>query len=440
MKALPKALLEGKIRDLLLENVVAPPWHDALRQGLVYLHSLTPDFRSLLFVPEFRHLIAKDEVSYILGLVHASRLASMQAVELSVPHFVADIGMPCLKLYGANRLAAVFRQLFALWSLSPQSPITLNIGDENDRDCLVIMETVLDVLDEAATFLQPQIIVRVRKGVNLERESGGYAVLHKALDMARSRAGLAFALMDAPRNNAFMGLLAFSKNGLRLEPARLDFYQGTRGQAIGGQVSLDLTRILQHGMSGLTETIAIAARLLATNLELTAREGALDQQEGIPLIINLSGLHCYPMSHELFDMLGLIEEEVAGLRSEFGLNLMLAATGEDVPFAGSDAEQVGKHSISALVANMEHYLPAGHCLRLPVGLHLGVDDLYGQLCEAHDKGISFLRFMPDDVRCARCHLAVAAPGPCPQCGARSRRQVVDRVAGQESVSLDGGND
>ena len=439
MKELSKALLEGKIRDLLLENVMAASWHDALRQGLVYVHALTPEFRSLLFVPEFRHLPAKDEASYMLGLVHATTLASMQAVELSMPHFVTDIGLPCLQLYGANRLPAVFRQLFALWSLSPKSPISLNIGDELDLNSLIIMETVLDVLDEGATFLLPQIIVRVRKGVNLERDSGGFMVLHKALDMARSRAGMAFALMDSPRNSAFMGLLAFSKHGLRLEPARLDFYQGTRGQAIGGQVSLNLAKVLIHGMSGLQEAIAIAARLLATNLELTAREGMLDKLRGIPLIINLSGLHCYPMSHELFEMLGLIGEQVAGLRREFDLNFMLAATREELPLATGEEMGVGKHKISALVASMEHYLPAGHCLRLHSGPHMSVDDLYGQLSEASAKGISFLRFMPDDVRCARCHLAVAARGACPQCGSDSRRQVVDRGEGLVSVSIDGCN-
>ncbi|MBS4054125.1 MAG: hypothetical protein KGZ64_05060 [Thermaerobacter sp.] len=426
MKEVSKALLEGKIRDLLLENVMATPWHDALRQGLVYVHSLTPDFRSLLFVPEFRTLQAKDEASYILGLVHAGKLASWQAAELALPHFVTDIGLPCLQLYGPKRLAAVFRQLFALWSLPPQSTISLNLGDDLDRDSLVVMETVLDVLDQGATFLEPQVIMRVRRGVNLERESGGYKILHKALAMARSRAGMAFALMDSPRNSSFMGLMAFSKYGLRLEPARLDFYQGTRGQTIGGQVSLNLSKTLIHGVSGLKENLAIAARILATNLELTAREGGLVKMGDTPLIINLGGLHYYPVSHELFDMLGLISEQVASLRREFDLNIMLAATGEDVPFASGDDRGVSKHKISALVASMEQYLPAGHCLRLPAGLHLSIEDLYEQLCEAIDKGISFLRFIIEDVRCSHCHLAVRALGPCPQCGSESRRQVVDR--------------
>ncbi|MBT9135051.1 MAG: hypothetical protein DDT34_00099 [Firmicutes bacterium] len=423
MKGLSNALLAGKIQEFILENVMATPWREAVRQGLVYVHTLTPDFRAALLVPELRHVPAHDDTSFMLGLVHALKARSAEATELCLPYYAPDVGLPLLQRYGSHRLADVLEQLFSLWSLEPRCRISLNFGDDLGDDALTLAATTLHVLDQGATFLEPQIVLRVRQGVNLERGSSGFKVLYQALDMARTRPNISFALMDSPQNRGLMGLLAFTHQGLRLEPAVLDFYQGTRDQIVGGKVSVNVPRALSFGLSGVQEALDVAARLLATHLEFIAVTNGTEAERGVPLVINLSGLNSYPVSHALFETMDFLDGCVKKLRDMFNLNFVLASTGEMVPFAQTVPVAPRQHGISALVASMEQYLPGGHCLWLSTGAHQTPDDLYNQILEASEKGISFLRFSPDDMRCANCHLFVAAIGPCPRCGSTVRRKV-----------------
>jgi len=434
---LSRELLKRRMSEFVVENVLSAHHFQAVEQGLLHVHPSLPHFRAALLIPELREVWAEDNESYMLRLASILKGSSALAAELCLPNFAEDIGLPLLRRFEPGRLASVLEQLFSFFRLPPRYRVSINFGDELENEALFLAETVLKVLDQGATFLEPQIVVRVRRGRNLERESRGFRVLYRALDLARTREGISFALLDSPLNRSLGGLVAYTANGLRAEPDTLDFYRGTRGQYIGGIVSINVPKALSFGQAGLQEALDTAARILATALELCTTPGGREAAGAISLVINLSGISSYRISHELFEVLDFLSQRTKELRRRYRLNFVLASTGQKIPFCHNGVDEPRHQRTSALLANMEQYLPGGHCLWISAGAHKTAEELYAELLIAAEKGISFVRFSVEDVRCFDCHLVIAAPGPCPSCASIARRKTVDDEEGLLEMTGDG---
>jgi len=437
MTAWSKELLEPRISECVLQAVLSDHELQSIEQGLLHVHQTGPYFGAKLLIPELREIWTMKDEAFMLRLAEMFKGYSAMGMELCIPNFAEDLGLPLLRGYNPRQLFGILKHLFSLFQQSPRYRVSLNFGDELENEAMILAETVLQVLDQGATFLEPQIVLRVRRGRNLERDSRGFSVLLRALDLARTREGISFALLDSPVNRSLGGLVAYNALGLRVEPISLDFYRGTRGQQIGGIVSLNMPKAWSFGPAGVVESLDGAARILATLHNISPASVGDETKKLFPLVINLAGVSSYRISHELFEMLDLLSLRIKELRQRYNLNFILASTGHKVAFRDTVVDALSHQQGSALLANMEQYLPGGHCLWLSAGAHKTADELYFELLNAAEKGISFVRFRVQDVRCMACHLVVAAPGPCPNCSSLGRKKIVDEEDGLRAIAGDG---
>lgn len=402
----------------VLEEIVPSEGREMIKQGGVFVHSLEHYFAPDLALPDYRDVGCQDGAELMLGLVHGIKGDSFRAAALCMPHFDTDLGFLSSRFWPCEAmLTAILIQLFKYISQSPRYEVTLNLGDDTSEHGRRLTRVVLSILASGHTHIEPQIVFRVRKGTNFEPADTNFDLLMLALDLARDRKGIAFSLMDSPLNSQWMNLVTYNAHGLRVEPQHCDLYFGCRGQAIPGRVSLNIPLLESHGEDRLLHALGVAARLLAHRLEVLQ---SVSSQRALPLIINLVGL---PSDSAVFDRLEFISNKVVRLREEYGCNFLLSATAEDVQFAYSTQRPASALMPPVLAASLQHMLPGGHCYLTKAGTHLSSEELYQQLAEAQQAGVSFLRFSVDDTRCAVCALPIAASGPCPACGSESRRTI-----------------
>ncbi|KAF0198008.1 MAG: ribonucleoside-triphosphate reductase [Bacillota bacterium] len=407
------------LRQKVLEEIVPSEGREAMKQGGVFVHSLEHYFGPDLALPDYRDVGCQDGAELMLSLAHDIKRDSFRSAALCLPHFDTDLGFLISRFWPhEDKSARILSRLFELFCQTPRHEVTVNLGDDTTEAGRRLTRIVLNILASGHTYLEPQVVFRVRKGTSFAPSDTNYDLLMLALDLARDRKGIAFSLMDSALNSQWMNLVTYNSHGLRVEPQHGDLYLGCRGQVVPGRVSLNVPLLESYGEDSLLQALGVAARLLAHRLEVVQSESL---QRTLPLIINLVGLSS---NSSVFDCLALVSKRVLRLREEYGRNFLLSATADDVRFTYSTPGPASGLMSPVLAASLQHMLPGGHCYLAKAGTHRSKEELYHQLAEAQQVGVSFLRFSVDDTRCAACALPVAASGPCPACGTESRRTVI----------------
>ena len=403
----------------VLQEIVPSEGREAIKQGGVFVHSLEHYFGPDLAIPDYRGVGHQDGAELMLGLTHGIKRDAFRAAALCLPHFDTDLGFLSARFWPQeDKLTSILSQLFEYFAQTPRYEVTLNLGDDTTEEGRRLTRIVLKILASGHTRLEPQVVFRVRKGTNFEPTDTNFDLLMLALELARDRKGIAFSLMDSALNSQWMNLVAYTAHGLRVEPEHCDLYVGCRGQVIPGRVSLNVPLLESYGEERLLQALGVAARLLAHRLEVVQ---PVSLQRAHPLIMNLVGL---PSQSSAFDCLDLVSKRVLRLREEYGCNFQLSATAEEIQFAYFTPGPASGVMSPVLAASLQHILPGGHCYLAKAGTHRSSEELYQQLIEAQQAGLSFLRFTVEDTRCGACALPVAALGPCPSCGTESRRTVI----------------
>lgn len=406
------------IREKVWQEIIPPEGKTAVQRGGLFIHSLEHYGGYELVMPDVRNLSTKNGAVFALALVSMLKRESQRASEILFPHFDTDLGFPVAKLCPSQEdLEQFIGQLFSVIAEYPRYAVTLNIGDDIEFEARRLTRAVLDMLSRGQTAVEPQIVFRIRRGANYEPGDPNHDLLLLALEVARTRKGIAFSIMDSPINSEWTNRVSYTAWGLRVEPADCDLYLGCRGHVVPGRVSLNLPLLLSLGYQHLVSALETAAKLLAHRLEIAQHPSPL----ALPLIINLWGLS---MDANTDELLRLIADKVSLLRREYGCNFLLSATADDVSFASLLPAPQGVCS-PVFAATAQHLLTGGHYYTMPAGPHRSLAEMYESLTLSARAGISFVRFALDDVRCADCALPVAAQGPCPQCGQLARRVVVN---------------
>jgi len=408
----------------VLEQIVPMAGREAVEQGLLYVHALSHYTEPEVVVPNLLAAAALAAPCHVFRLLELLKRYAGRPTTQVLDTFAADVGYRWRQLWPEQDRGPALKALFGFAQTHPRVHMNLNLGDDREPELVEFTRAVLDVLDSGATLIEPQVVFRVRRGVNFEPGSPNHRLLLQALEIARTRLGVAFAFLDSPLNVTCSGLVAFTAMGLRVEPWTLDFYTGNRGVALPARVSINIPLALSYGTQCLEQNVDVAARILAHRLELM---GALYQERSLPLVINCAFLQNLDSSDTVFEVLQALTRRVRELSREYSLRFVLSSTADLVSFMGTSAAHSRTMS-AVLAASMDPYLPGGHCFTLGGGAHLTRQELYEQLVHAEHAGVSFVRFLVDDIRCAQCHLSVAAAGSCPACGSVERRRISESGA------------
>lgn len=418
-------LIDKEIQRTVLEQILPRDLRDAVGQGLLHVHSLGSYLEPDVVTLELRQLPSRDPFLHATGLWRHMKRSANRGTAVVLGSFVSDLGHVWRGFGNTRNLESYLHEFFCCVSEEPRVRLTINLGDDDEDAFIDVAGVVLKVLGQGPTYLEPQLVFRVRRGVNLEPDTKSHRLLLDALELARTRKGISFALLDSPMNSQWLGLQCFDGFGLRIEPQVLDLYSGTRGQVIPARVSLNVPLAFSFGRDFLLTTVDLAARLLAHRLELISQGSPTSYcTDFCPLVMNLSGIRELE-GQEIFTLLEELKFRVRKLQQHYGLNFILSSTAEKVPFAF--ASQRGRmQALDAVsAASLEPFLPGGHCMVIPSGPHHSCEELYKQLQDMERAGVSFVSFDVEDVRCASCHLSVAAVGACPVCGGQRRRRVYE---------------
>jgi hypothetical protein len=405
------SLGEQKIAAEVLRDILPEDCRKAHHRGSIFIHGLGRFLDAEVVLLDHCAAEGPEFLRPWRWYRHLSRATKVGA-SLCAPHFDEDVGA-ALAVQPSQIKGLLQEWLLLLEEHVPEIHCTFNVGASFSPEAREVTSALLDLLDEGATKTNVFLVMRVRSGLNMRKSDPHYDLLERTLDMARHRQGTAFSLMDSTLNYQWLDGVTYTAEGLRVEPLTGDFLRGTRGHYITGRVSVDLLSVSNENREEIDTSLKLAARVLAQRLEfLSTNFGSVFG----PQIIDLKGLNDL-FSRDVLGTFGLLDRistVVSALSAEYGMQFALAAT--------CDSDQ--QESL-LFEAERQHILRGGHCLTVPAGPHLSVEELYAELLNANNAGVSFMRFGVTDVRCNTCHLAVAALGPCPRCGCVQRREVVN---------------
>lgn len=425
---------EDYLRQLVLEEVLPEDCRSACRLGLLEVHNLHRYFEPEVICPDFPVIsVLASRLTGPLRWSDEMLRCFDSAPTVCLANFDIDFAQAFVG-FTRNEYTMLMRAILDHLSLArPLGSLHVNIGATVDRSAAACAETLLELLDEGATRTSPFVIHRVREGVNLRTGDPGFYLTQRALQLSRLRQGIAFSLLDSELNREWLESTAYTGDGVRLEPLHGDLFRGARGVTVNGIVTVNVPQAAEEDWPALQRTLYLAGRILAQKLELMVSGGTAGATSGANLI-NLAGLR-FGAANSLggFAVLEKIVGRVAQIERDLGLSLAIATMEPLETMTGQGHAETGL----VLEAQRQHQLRGGHSLVLPSGAHMSWEELHAVLCSAHRAGVSFIRFSPDDIRCNVCHLPVAAPGACPECGSEARR-TVDFVEGRLRSMVTGG--